>query len=199
MVYHPDDPQVLREAQVARLAELQGACIDTFHEFLVEVIPPRDVACDMTTTARAMEQIYRGGIRPDWWKLPPCETSLEWEQISRAIGAHDPDCRGVLLLGLEASEEELGASFRVAAPHVICRGFAVGRSIFGDAAAAWFGGRADDELVIADVARRYARLIELWDAARRHSGTAPAAAKAGAGIQKCHARALGSGLRRNDG
>jgi 5-dehydro-2-deoxygluconokinase len=72
----------------------------------------------------------------------------------------------VLVLGLEASEEELERSFRIAAPHAICRGFAVGRSIFADAALAWFAGQMDDEQVVADVARRYARLIQRWDDAR---------------------------------
>ena len=72
----------------------------------------------------------------------------------------------MLLLGLEASEDRLDQSFRMAAPHPICRGFAVGRSIFAEAASGWFAGRMDDEEVIQDIADRYARLIKLWDEAR---------------------------------
>ena len=164
--YHPHDKPALREAQLLRLAELQCASIDTFHEFLVEVIPPRDMACDESTLAEALEQIYCAGIFPDWWKLPPAATAREWERIAAVIEAHDPHCRGVLLLGLEASEDRLDQSFRIAAPHRICRGFAVGRSIFSEAATGWFAGKMDDAQVVRDIATRYARLIRLWDEAR---------------------------------
>lgn len=164
--YHPHDSLSLREQQLARLLELQRASTDTFHEFLVEVIPPRDMPRDSDTLAEALEQIYRAGIFPEWWKLPPAESAQEWEAIVAVIEQNDPHCRGVLLLGLEASEDRLEQSFRIAAPHAVCRGFAVGRSIFSEAAAGWFEGRMDDAQVIEDIAQRYARLIRLWDEAR---------------------------------
>jgi 5-dehydro-2-deoxygluconokinase len=164
--YHPDDPAALREAQLQRLLQLQAASIGTGHEFLIEVIPPRELASDASTLARALEQIYCAGVRPDWWKLPPCNTDAQWVALASLIGRHDAHCRGVLVLGLEASEEALDLSFRIAAPHAICRGFAVGRSIFGDAAARWFAGTMNDEQVIEDIARRYRRLIARWDDAR---------------------------------
>jgi 5-dehydro-2-deoxygluconokinase len=164
--YHPHDALALREIQLVRLAELQKASVDTFHEFLIEVIPPRDLPSDSSTLAEALEQIYRAGIFPDWWKLPPATTAQEWESIAEVITRNDPHCRGVLILGLEASEDKLERSFQVAAPHAICRGFAVGRSIFADAATGWFSGQMGDADVVQDIAERYARLITLWDAAR---------------------------------
>jgi 5-dehydro-2-deoxygluconokinase len=167
--YHPDDPAGLRAAQLERLQALQRACIGTDRELLIEVIPPREAALAPDTVARALAQIYAAGVRPDWWKLPPPESSLEWDLIDRAIERHDPHCRGVLLLGLEASEEALAAKFAIAAPHACCKGFAVGRSIFGEAAAAWFGGSMRDEAVVAAVADRYARLAALWRRARAAS------------------------------
>lgn len=170
--YHPDDDVALREQQLERLRQLQAACLGTGHEFLVEVIPPRELPRDAATLAQALEQIYEAGVRPDWWKLPPAASDAEWTQIAAAIRCHDPHCRGVLVLGLEASEDDLDKSFRIAAPHAICRGFAVGRSIFADAAARWFAGQADDEQVVAEVAQRYRRLILRWDEARAGIGEA---------------------------
>ena len=164
--YHPQDPPALRGAQLSRLAELQRASVDSFHEFLIEVIPPRDMPCDESTLAEALAQIYQSGIFPDWWKLPPAANAREWENIAAVIARYDPYCRGVLMLGLEASEDKLERSFRIAAPHAICRGFAVGRSIFANSATLWFAGQMDDAQVVADVALRYARLIKLWDEAR---------------------------------
>jgi 5-dehydro-2-deoxygluconokinase len=178
--YHPNDTPALRESQLAKLAELQHASVGSFHEFLIEVIPPKDMPADEDTVPLALAQIYQAGILPDWWKLPPAASAAAWEKIAAVIHQHDAHCRGVLVLGLEASEEKLDQSFRIAAPHAICRGFAVGRSIFAEAAAGWFSGAMDDAAVVANVAERYARLIALWDQARtgQRTGVSSSAAEA---------------------
>ena len=164
--YHPQDAEPMRRQQLQALALLQSASTGTGHEFLVEVIPPRELPRDEATLADALAQIYAAGIQPDWWKLPPAASDAEWQRIAAVIARHDPHCRGVLVLGLEASEDELERSFRIAAPHAICRGFAVGRSIFAEPAARWFADDMTDDDVIAEVARRYGRLMARWDDAR---------------------------------
>jgi len=131
------------------------------------------MAARTDTLARALEQIYAAGIRPDWWKLPPPADAAAWPRITEVVQRHDPRCRGVLLLGLEANEDSLAQSFRVAAPHSICKGFAVGRSIFAEPAAEWFAGRIPDQAVVERVAARYARLIALWREARPHAAALP--------------------------
>jgi len=166
LYWHPADSQALRDAQLARLLQLQAASQATHHEFLIEVIPPREMARDASTLDQSLQQMYAAGLRPDWWKLPPAESDEEWEAIARTIHQHDPHCRGVLMLGLEASEETLSRSFRIAAAHPVCRGFAVGRTIFAEAADRWFAGQISDAQVIDDIASRYARLVVLWDEAR---------------------------------
>jgi 5-dehydro-2-deoxygluconokinase len=94
-----------------------------------------------------------------------------WEQLSQVIARHDPYCRGVLLLGLEASEEELWQGFRASAGQALCKGFAVGRTLFADAATAWFADELDDAGVVAEVAARYQRLVRMWQAVRRGEAT----------------------------
>ena len=169
--YHPEDDASLRDAQLGRLSALAEACAATSHELLVEVLPPRIAATDADTTARSLAQMYAAGIHPDWWKLPPLTDAAAWTRVSAVIQRHDPHCRGVLVLGLDADEAALDASFSVAARFPVCKGFAVGRSIFGAAAQAWFSGRASDDEAIEDVATRYARLIALWERARQHVTT----------------------------
>ena len=110
--YHPDDDATLRSEQLASLQTLQAACIATDRELLIEVIPPRELASDDDTLARALAQIYAAGVRPDWWKLPPPESGAAWQRISACIGREDPFCRGVLLLGLAASEDALAQELR---------------------------------------------------------------------------------------
>jgi 5-dehydro-2-deoxygluconokinase len=56
----------------------------------------------------------------------------------------------------------LKESFRVAGKYPICKGFAVGRSIFGASARQWFSGECDDDAVIRQVADNYRTMIKLW-------------------------------------
>jgi len=167
--HHPDDPPDLRRAQALRLLALQEACAATFHELLVEVLPPRELVADAFTTARSLAQLYEAGVHPDWWKLPPAADARAWTEATAVIERNDRHCRGVVMLGLEADEAALEASFEVAAQFGICKGFAVGRSIFAAPARAWFAGEATDGEVIDDVAQRYARLIARWQRARSNA------------------------------
>jgi 5-dehydro-2-deoxygluconokinase len=162
LALHPDDPAPLMQQQLSSVGALQQACHATGHDLLLELIPPRVPANGPDTLARSVATVYAAGIRPDWWKLVPPPDARAWQAIAEVIRTHDAHCRGVLLLGLEASEDVLAQGFRAAAGESLCKGFAVGRSIFGDAANAWMAGTLDDAGVVADVARRYQRLISLW-------------------------------------
>jgi 5-dehydro-2-deoxygluconokinase len=166
VLHDPDDPLELRRVQADRLAALQAACVATGRELLIEVLPPRGTVADASTTARSVAQLYEAGIFPDWWKLPPAADARAWSEITAAIDRHDRHCRGVVMLGLEADEATLAASFDVAARFNVCKGFAVGRSIFAAPARAWLAGEAGDDEVIAEVATRYRRLAALWHRAR---------------------------------
>ncbi len=163
--HHPDDEAVLARAQLQAVRDLHRACQRTGHELLLEVIPPRQLPQDELTVVRAVSQLYEAGAKPEWWKLPPLSASA-WAALAQVIEGHDPWCRGVLLLGLEASESELWDAFRTAAQQPICKGFAVGRTLFAAAAQSWFEGQLDDAGVVADIATRYQRLIRIWQQAR---------------------------------
>jgi 5-dehydro-2-deoxygluconokinase len=140
-----------------RLKALQEACIATGHELLIELVaqnPP-------------LAEIYAAGIRPDWWKLACPNDEGQWNSIEESIARYDPYCRGVLLLGMEASEDELERGFAAAARHPVCKGFAVGRSIFMDAARLWFQNRIGDDEVVSRVHKNYASLVAAWRKARQ--------------------------------
>ena len=74
--------------------------------------------------------------------------------------------RGIVVLGLEASPDDLAASFALARKHELVKGFAVGRTIFVHAAREWFAGRMTDADAIEDMTTRYAALCVAWDAAQ---------------------------------
>ncbi|MDO8359573.1 MAG: DUF2090 domain-containing protein, partial [Devosia sp.] len=87
------------------------------------------------------------------------------------IEARDPYCRGVVLLGLEASEPELERGFAAARSARTVKGFAVGRTIFAEAVRAWLAGTMSDEQAVADMARRFESLTAIW----QHLGETEAA------------------------
>lgn len=169
---HPDDPPEIWAAQEETVIRLFHAARRNRLEFLLEVIPSKVGATDDSTTARLIRRFYEIGIYPDWWKLEPLQTDGAWQQATAEIAAHDPHVRGIVVLGLDAPEAALAASFRLAARHPLVKGFAVGRTIFGDPARDWFAGRIDDASAVATMAANYARLCALWDAAKAEEGRA---------------------------
>jgi len=88
-----------------------------------------------------------------------------WAQTDAVIEARDPLCRGVVLLGLDAPQDQLEAGFKAAKSARTVKGFAVGRTIFADAARAWLDGKISDEEAVADMAKRFGALVEIWERA----------------------------------
>ena len=163
---HPDDDAAMWDAQLDVLTRVFTAARRQRLEFLLEVIPSRVGPVDAGTTPRVIDRIYAAGIHPDWWKLEPLTTRAAWAAVIAAIQAHDPHTRGILVLGLDAPESDLAASFATAAAFPLVRGFAVGRTIFGTAARDWMAGRMTDHQAVSQMAEGYARLCRIWDAAR---------------------------------
>ena len=89
-----------------------------------------------------------------------------WQAACQAIEEHDPHVRGIVILGLDAPEADLQQSFRAAARFDLVKGFAVGRTIFADAAQRWLKGEISDAEAIAMMQERYGRLCRIWDEAR---------------------------------
>jgi len=160
--YHPDDPPALKVEQVERLRQAYDAARKVGRELLIEIIAGKNGPLADTTVSRALAELYAAGLKPDWWKLEPQASRAAWEAVDRVIEANDPYCRGVVLLGLEASEQELEQGFAAARSARTVKGFAVGRTIFADAARAWLAGRMTDEQAIADMSRRFESLTEIW-------------------------------------
>jgi 5-dehydro-2-deoxygluconokinase len=163
---HPDDPEPLRLAQEASLLRLFHAARRHRLEFLLEIISSRAGPVDETTAAGLIRRFYAIGICPDWWKLEPFATDAAWAGACAAIREGDAHVRGVLVLGLDAPEEALADALRLAARHDLVKGFAVGRTIFAEAARRWLAGEIGDAEAVADMAARYDRLCRIWDAAR---------------------------------
>ena len=175
VTYAADDAPELRAAQEQQLQRLQAACHANDLDWLLEVIPPARAANRDAAVCAAVERLYEIGLKPDWWKLPPMAELAAWQTIAASLRRHDPYCRGLLILGLDASEAELQKAFTVAAREPMVKGFAIGRSIFWSVAEQWFAGKLDDAGAMAEIAKRYRRVSDLWAAAGTASVPATAA------------------------
>ncbi|KQT47401.1 5-dehydro-2-deoxygluconokinase [Aureimonas sp. Leaf454] len=165
--YHPDDPSDLKAEQVEKLRAAFEAARKVGREILIEIIAGKNGALGDDTISRALTELYDAGLTPDWWKLEPQASEAAWAAIDAVIAARDPYCRGVLLLGLEAPVEALREGFAAARTSKSVRGFAVGRTLWVEAARRWFAGEIDDRAAVADMAARYRTLCDAWVEAGR--------------------------------
>ncbi|WP_343563742.1 bifunctional 5-dehydro-2-deoxygluconokinase/5-dehydro-2-deoxyphosphogluconate aldolase [Kiloniella sp. b19] len=168
--YHPDDPEDMRLRQEETVCRLARAARANRLEFLLEVIPSKVAECDDETTARIIRRFYDLGVYPDWWKLEPMKTTAAWAKSCEAVQQNDPHCRGIVVLGLDAPSAELQASFRLAADFPLVKGFAIGRTIFGDVAREWFAGQIDDATAVRQMADKYSELCQVWDSVHGAQG-----------------------------
>ncbi|MGO4855191.1 bifunctional 5-dehydro-2-deoxygluconokinase/5-dehydro-2-deoxyphosphogluconate aldolase [Phaeovulum sp. W22_SRMD_FR3] len=169
---HPDDDAATRADQEATLTRLFTAARRNRLELLLEIIPSKVGPVDDMTSATLIQRFYDIGIYPDWWKLEPFKTDAAWKNACAAITRNDPYTRGIVVLGLDAPEAELAASFEIAARHDLVKGFAVGRTIFADAARDWLNGRLDDAKAVEQMAEKFGNLCAVWDGARAKEGKA---------------------------
>ncbi|MDB5536205.1 MAG: iolC [Devosia sp.] len=161
--FHPDDPAALKAEQIDKLQAAHDAARKIGRDILIEIIASKHGELRSDTTARALTELYDAGLRPDWWKLEPQADRAAWAAVDAVIEARDPFCRGVVLLGLEAPQEVLEAGFAAARSSRTVRGFAVGRTIFAEAAKKWLVGTISDEEAVADMAARFGALVRIWE------------------------------------
>jgi 5-dehydro-2-deoxygluconokinase len=162
--FRPDDPEDLKARQERELKRVYDAARTIGRELLIEIIAGMHGPLDVGTIPDALDRIYSIGVRPDWWKLEPQADSAAWRSVGDVVRRRDRQCRGIVLLGLDAPEAELETAFTAARAEPLVKGFAVGRTIFAVAARAWLAGKIGDEEAIVDMATRFARLTEAWSA-----------------------------------
>jgi 5-dehydro-2-deoxygluconokinase len=163
--FHPDDAIEHRLEQEAQIRTLYDAVQASGHELLLEIIPPKHLPRADDTVLRSLKRLYNLGIHPEWWKLEPMSPA-QWQAVDALIAERDPDCRGVVLLGLNASMDVLAEGFRDARASRSCRGFAVGRTIFQAPSSAWLAGTIDDTELKRQIRANFEALIDAWRATR---------------------------------
>ena len=160
--YHPDDDAQMRYAQERQVLELYQACCHSGHQLLLEVILPSRGDQSDAHFSRIITRFYNLGVHPHWWKLPPMSQAT-WEEVSYLIEKRSEFCRGILLLGLNVAKEKLAKSFIVARQFPLCKGFAIGRTIFHQPTVDWLQKKIDDAQFKQQIETNYLELVHAWD------------------------------------
>lgn len=160
--YHPDDPADLKADQIEHLTQAYDAARKVGRELLIEIIAGKHGKLGDDTVAAVLTELYDAGLKPDWWKLEAQANPAAWAAIDEVIETRDSLCRGVVLLGLEAPQDQLEQGFRAARTGRTVKGFAVGRTIFAEAARGWLAGTINDEQAVDDMAQRFEALTTIW-------------------------------------
>jgi 5-dehydro-2-deoxygluconokinase len=163
---HPGDPEAIWSDHLETLVRVHEACALAGRDFLAELQPSPGWRYEPGDVAEVMRRLYDAGIRPTWWKLPAADTALAWSAAGDVIRAHDPACRGMLVLGSDAPLATIVNAMSACAAEPLCRGFAVGRAIFGSAAERWFRREIDDATIIDVIATGFADLVVAWEGVR---------------------------------
>jgi 5-dehydro-2-deoxygluconokinase len=161
-----DDDAKTRAHHENLMLELDAACRATGHQWLLEIITARNgQGPDFNQVPNIMQRFYELGIKPDWWKLEPGPDKPYWDAVGAVIDKHDGYCQGIIVLGLDASIEQITEAFTSAAQQPWVKGFAIGRTLFAEAAQAWLKGNMDDAEAIALMRQQYRLTIDAWDQA----------------------------------
>ncbi len=173
--YHPDDDEPLKARQEETIVRLADAARANNLEFLLEIIPSKVAPVDDETTSSVIQRFYDIGVYPDWWKLEPLKSRAAWQKACDAVIRNDRHTRGIVVLGLDSPAEDLIESFATAASFELVKGFAVGRTIFGETARKWLAGSIDDAAAVSEMAGKYSELCAQWDVARSAAEFSPTA------------------------
>jgi myo-inositol catabolism protein IolC len=164
--YNPSGDRAMNGRQRDRLLELQTAATEIRVEFLLELLVPPEPAQraeDYDTATRpglvidAIDELRRAGIEPDLWKVEGLEQRQDCRTVAEHAGA---PC---VVLGRGADAQAVERWLRAGAG--IFGGFAIGRSIWWDAARAYVGGSADRDATVSAIAERYGDFVDVYHAA----------------------------------
>ena len=166
--YRPEWTQAAKDAQLARLLELQAWCRGDRMPLLVEIIIMRQDEDERdfeergrpALLASVIRDAYSRGLVPDLWKIEGTSSASGASVIDVAIRERSGPRQ--LILGKGADTATIEGWFAAAAALPSTAGFAVGRSVFWEPCAAYLQGRRDEERAVEQIAANYLQLIDMW-------------------------------------
>jgi len=175
--YNPEGDAEMNQRQTERLRRLS----DWLHEhgrlFLFELLVPAeehqlaavdgdsdryDAELRPELMRRTIEELQQAGVEADIWKIEGVDERADCEMLAQQCRAGGRDGVVCVLLGRGASDEKVDHWLTQAAPVEGFVGFAIGRSIWGDALKGYLSGDLPREQASARIASNYMRFVEVY-------------------------------------
>jgi myo-inositol catabolism protein IolC len=186
--YNAEGDRALNQRQTAKLARLSDWLHERDRKFLFELLVPAtpaqlercggqaryDRELRPALVVRALDELQRGGVEPDIWKIEGLETAADCERVVAQArsgdGRQDVSC---IVLGRGASLERVLRWLAIAAPVPGFIGFAVGRTLWEDALKDYVAGRLSRAETRGAIADRYLQMVHAYAADASTVGATP--------------------------
>ena len=182
--YNTEGDDALNRRQVARLRDLSDWIRVHERRFMFELlVPPTDEQLKSVAESRdrydgevrpelmlrAITTLQDAGVEPDLWKIEGVDDRQACSAIATVARRDGREAVGCLVLGRGASAERVDDWLRAGAGVDGYVGFAVGRSIFGDAVRDFAADPAGFDLQrgAEDISTRYRHFIAVYEEAER--------------------------------
>lgn len=177
--YNPEDPDVeMNKRQLDRLKRLSDWLHERDRKFLFELLVPAtddqlesvggdgdryDAELRPELMRRTIEEIQNAGIEVDIWKIEGVDERADAEMLAEQTRAGGRDGVVCVLLGRGASDEKVDHWLTQAAPVEGFVGFAIGRSIWGDALKGFLDGSIEREDAARQIGENYLRFVKVYE------------------------------------
>jgi myo-inositol catabolism protein IolC len=185
--YNPDGDQEMNARQLERLKRLADWLHEHDRKFLFELLVPAeddqlesvggdtdryDAELRPELMRRTIEAIQDYGIEVDIWKIEGVDERSDCEMLVAQTRTGGRDGVVCVVLGRGANDEKVDHWLTQAAPVDGFVGFAIGRSIWGDALKGFIDGEIEREDAAQTIADNYLRFVKVYTDAERQPAAA---------------------------
>jgi myo-inositol catabolism protein IolC len=179
--YNPEGDKEMNKRQTARLRRLSEWLHERRRKFLFELLVPAEAAqlerfegdedrydseLRPELMLEAILQLQNGGVEPDIWKIEGIDDREACREIAQLVRREGRDRVSCVVLGRGASDEKVDAWLRAGAGLEGYIGFAIGRSIFGEAVKQFAAGDGfDQDSAVGSISSKYRRFIDVYEGA----------------------------------
>src|SRR5919202_5710365 len=175
--YNPDGDAEMNSRQRERLKRLADWLHAHDRKFLFELLVPAepdqlesvggdtdryDAELRPELMRRAIADAQDHGIEVDIWKIEGVDERSDAEMLAQQSRTGGRDGVVCVLLGRGADDDKVDHWLRQAAPVDGFVGFAIGRSIWGDALKQFLDGSLDRDAAAERIGRNYARFVRVY-------------------------------------
>jgi len=177
--YNPDDPDTeMNKRQLERLKRLADWLHEHDRKFLFELLVPAteaqleqvggdsdryDAELRPELMRRAIADAQDADVEVDIWKIEGVDERSDCEMLAEQSRSGGRDGVVCVLLGRGASDDKVDHWLKQAAPVEGFIGFAIGRSIWGDALTGYINGSLEREAASRQVADNYLRFVKVYE------------------------------------